>query len=655
MDVYIECPVCEERFYAPDGPSTTRIVCPSCSRKFELTSIVKIQSPPEKAELRPASPALSSRLARQATFEKPGAASSQSPDELSELPALESSDDNAIPFSKPKLPGTTEIRNRYQRRNKRKLIVTLVTGGILAAVIGVLSGLLVMQLQKQSLAKNDPDNSEAKTGDPGADTPSSNQPPERDAENGESTRANRNNRRSAPANNDAAISKTDQPIRLTELPPQELEFLSRKNIEQCWEIVQPHLVSLRVTDSRGTHNATGTIVDSRGWILTSYSAVVGASQIEVTSSAKSIDELPDENLLSDLVRGVVAADPDHDLVLLSINRRFVISFADIEVAASNKIVEGEYLVQCAPPSKDNPYARTEAKILIRDNLAALDPEGQSLARAKNLGSPDLTWLVATNDTSPLPGTPLVRPDGTVAAINVFAGKGSGYFLPVDNVNTLLATASDEIESLAVLGGSTLDEGPVVSIGMTHPMRDVSERLNQLGDSCRQFGWIAQTDAQYTDLQNFAEQVTLALTYVMENADSGEEEVEQIATLVKQYENTLTKRMAAMNSDDLLNLRKMNKFAKEELKKPSRYVPFYGKVYLGGIDLVDKLILRFDVDQTFVNIPFEPSDDDPMLPDSQWLFFIKTPAAVRTVNFSVAGEQSIPTFSADLQFAIGPTN
>jgi hypothetical protein len=44
----------------------------------------------------------------------------------------------------------------------------------------------------------------------------------------------------------------------------------------------------------------------------------------------------------------------------------------------------------------------------------------------------------------------------------------------------------------------------------------------------------------------------------------------------------------------------------------------------------------------------------MLPESQWLFFVRTPGAIKTINFKVSDDETIPTYSADLQFAIGPT-
>lgn len=653
MDVYIECPICEEKFYSPDDGPGSPIQCPGCGRQFALTPEVRIEAPLLKPDSQPSSSSVNSRLARQATFAKPGAAAPEEFDES--LPGIHPAEqiiEPDVPIANTKLGGTAEIRHRYQRRNKRKLVVTLVTGGILAAIIGVLSGLLVMQLQKRShAAKNGGDEAVIDPENPSTEADGINGNESSDAGNTEPSATPSDD---TPSNN-SRRAKTEKPIRLSDLPPQELEFLSQAQMDECWETVQPHLVGLQITNSRGKHLATGTIVDSRGWILTSYSAIQGASKIEVSASAKSIDNLPDENLLTDLVRGVVALDMENDLALLSINRRFVISFVDIKLAESNKVVEGEYLVQCAPPSKKNPFARTESKILIRDQLESLQPSGQDEAKRRKLADPSMMWIVATNDTTPLPGTPLVRPDGTVAGFSVFAQKDTGYFLPVDQVKPLIDSATDDIAPLTVLGGSTRDNGPTVNIAESHPMRDASERLNSLGDACQEFGWIPKNESQYNDLQNFTEQVANSLIYVMENEDNQDENVEQIQTLVMQWENTLTERMSSLKSDDYVALREMNKFAKKELRKPRRFIPFFGEVYIGGIDLPDKLILKFNADQTYVNIPFVPSDDDPMLPESQWLFFIKTPAASRTVNFKIANDpKPIPTFSADLQFAIGPT-
>ena len=92
------------------------------------------------------------------------------------------------------------------------------------------------------------------------------------------------------------------------------------------------------------------IVDSRGWVLTSYHAIKDAWQVEVTASAKSLEALEKSKPLQDLARGVIAVDPVNDLAIIEVNRRFVVSLANVKIYDDDRIVSGEFLFQSEPPS-----------------------------------------------------------------------------------------------------------------------------------------------------------------------------------------------------------------------------------------------------------------------------------------------------------------
>lgn len=552
-------------------------------------------------------------------------------------------------------PGIGLIRqHEKRRRDKRITITTLATAVILIAIIGTLSVLLYLQSQKKTVVsvRSDPVES-VENGSGERDVNGGDSAPESDRPSD----ASRPRHGDTPphdlaSDRDPIPEKTEKRVRLDDLPPQKFSYLKKKRVEECWERVQPHLVSLKVFDGRGTHAVSATLIDSRGWIVTSYSAVAGATKIEVTASAKSIDDLPDPSLLTDRVRGVIAMDPKNDIAILSINRRFVVSFAEMKINETQRLVAGQYLVQSAPPSPLNPYSRSESKIIARSTYDELDPAGQARAKQENLTDPDVNWLVAQYQSIPCPGTALVLIDGSLAAINAFTTDQKTYYVMVDHLKGLIQSADVVVRPLSVLAGKD-GNARLTAVEDDHPMREVSVRLNQLGTVCEAFGWSPQTKMEYSQFQDFADYTSRALRFSLDNRDNPREkdQVKKIEDQVKHWEKSLARQLGKINFDDPQSLARLNEFAETEISRPNRYVPFFGKVLLSGIELPDHVLLEFDNLPVVVNIPFSP-DGEPMLPDSRWLFFVKTPPTKKKVKFNVVG-RSIVTHSVGLQFAVGP--
>ena len=404
MDLYIECPVCEQHFSTPHGPPEQKVDCPSCARNFKLASAVEVPPPIDLGHLRqnykprlkvPA--AFESRLMDANGVDVPPAKSVPDPSHVTNKPVL---------------------KLQRKRRNRRRLITTLVSSAFLATIIGVLAGLLVRQLKQNAVSSNGLSGTVLADSDP--DTAAVENPVFVPSVDDQTT--------DEEPDHPAVVN--EKPIPRENIPSQKFDYLDRKAAKSRWNAVQPHLVSLKVFDGLGTHEAVGTIVDSRGWILTSYQAVKGASKIEVKASVNSIDDYWEAEPLTDLVRGYIAEQKENDLVLLSINRRFVVAFSTVQPATKNNIVEAEYLLQCAPPSRTNLYGGTETRISNRAELESLDPTAQSMARRMQLDGKDLVWIVATGETPPAPGTPLFKIDGELAAISVFTATNKNYFLPV---------------------------------------------------------------------------------------------------------------------------------------------------------------------------------------------------------------------------------
>lgn len=629
MEQYIECPVCEERFHIEVDERTVKINCPGCARKFKVSSAIKLKSPPPSAAPSQTSTsppaAVTSRLAVPKTPPQPPVNSDMTLE--GEAPKL-TKKVVKLPKSKP----LTSTALRHRRRNKKKALRALATVGILATIIGVLAGLLVMQLQKRPIADNQ--NAHKESAAPAEQQTSIASERTRDP-------AAKDTKKSATKTPLPAPSKSPQKkVRLADLPAQKFIFHEKEAVEKCWEQIHPHLVNLTVHDALGSHQAVGTIIDSRGWILTSYSAIKGATKIDVTASVKSIDELPQPDLLTDVVRGIIATDAEKDIAILSINRRFVVSFADIKITTQNHIVEGEYMIQCTPPSLDDPYARHESKMKIREKFAALSDPAQGEIQRRKLQSPGLTWLATDSTNAPLPGSPLARIDGTLEALHVFSNGTFSYYLPLDQLRPLITNAKNDLQPLSVLGGGDLSSGQPVSVGTNHPMRQTSVQITKLSKACDEFGWLPTTREQYDKLQEFAEQFEKSIQYVRKHKNTDPELSQEAESQIETIKNSILTALSQLRPQSYAAIEQLNKFANEDLKKANCTIPIFAKVFelevSAGSDILQ--LARTD---SFIALNKDPRRER-FERDRECLIFIHTPDSPRTLNYLAGTERVAAT-------------
>ena len=617
MDLYIECPVCEQHFSTTNGPPEQNVTCPSCSRKFKLASAIVVRPPIEGTPTQN----VKTRL------QVPPAFASPSPESGPDAAQVDPAPDDDRPVTK-----NTVLALQRKRRSRQRLLTTLVSSAILATIIGVLAGLLVRQLKQNAVT------SDGTSGTVLADLGDEPRPTI-----GEPGPVQSDDRQPAIEEQKQPAADVAAPISPEDIPPQTFDYLDRREFTTRWNAVQPHLVGLKVFDGLGTHEAVGTIVDSRGWILTSYRVIKGASKIEVTASVNSIDDYWSAEPLTDLVRGYIAEQKEDDLVLLSINRRFIVAFSLVQPATKNNVVEGEYLLQCAPPSRSNLYGGTESQIVKRGNLESIDAAGQSTARRMDLKEEDLIWLVGTGET-PLPGTPLFKIDGDLAAINVFNAQQRNYFLPVDQVKGMIAHADDKVKPLRELGTSAGENIPV-AVSTSSEMYESSVLLNRLAESCKVFNWIPQTREDYAVLSEFAEAYAIIEQYARQKAGSTIAEDRKFLAQQEQLENQIQQRVTSFSLEDELQLAEMNKkFASRDLQEASRHVPFFGQVH--SVDIVNaQLILKLVGTESYVKAPFSPLGD-PMRMQTKWLFFGQTTKSSRRVNYRISDSELVTAESVE---------
>ena len=287
-------------------------------------------------------------------------------------------------------------------------------------------------------------------------------------------------------------------------------------LDDCWLRTRNYLVELQADTPSGPKLATGTIIDSRGWVVTSHQAMAGASKIHVRK-ANDLSNPPAERVV-DQVRGIVAERPEHDLIILAINRQLVDTFEDIPFETEDKVVSSRYLVQCQPPTALFPYASNETRIDQRSPLSGLS--GTNGERMKRIGlDEEINWIVHKQKSPLRAGSILLDDDGKLLAMNTAASANYDDFafaIPAAYIENLRSTSNDgQLKPLATAQAATsstpdddpfsdeeddtevdVDSGEAATRDISMAtLQELTETVNRTGTECELFGWWPETEPQ----------------------------------------------------------------------------------------------------------------------------------------------------------------
>ena len=500
----IECPVCEDRFEFPDSKNTaleiadgnTRIKCPTCHREFARTEFNTV------SDFIPTAEVVDPPLVQTSTPSPTGVSNRRN--EVSQLQNKSSA----------------LVQHRRSRKKKQPWIVAFATLIVFASLAGLAYFLLATDVlvpwpdpeneKKAELinaieqAKQTPKNTEVET------------PPK----------------------------KLKKSVEDTRIPKPDSRILSEKKLKQTWVNVRPYIVKLTAQTPVGPKLVTGTIVDSRGWIATSYRAIQGATDISVSQTPKDILKSGDSGLVKDDVRGVIATDVDHDIAILSINRQLIISLTDLPLLAKDNLLGSMHLIQCVAPTKKFPWSTTECRLDRRRRLEDFTDEQKSALKADKITG-DAKWIVHNNLSPVSAGSSLLTDKGEFAGITITSpglakvAPDMAIAAPVELLKKLLAGASDQPTSLPlpIVGPSaTTSSGTAHSSGMpvlatTSQHHAASVAINKAGADCDAANWSTKTLDNTDLLISFAGRLLDAREYV---ADEKTTETEK-ATLEQQIE------------------------------------------------------------------------------------------------------------------------
>lgn len=440
MKVLAECPVCENRIEVTAQSNQDELItCNLCKNSFDLASnrINETRIQPA-AEPKP----VASRNG-DIPSAKPVPVAAPVDEELSlepfDEPAREK--DNASPFE---VAASTKARAMLKRRRSPVVpillgIAALASGAALIAVIVVTDPFRKPQ-NEDDMALN-------------VDSEDEDQNSETDP-----------NKKDTDAENKGdGVFRTDGQSDEVELPPTNAppdkppklaanRFITKNQVQEFWDQQFWYFVRLRVDTGESSHYVSGTIVDSRGWVATSLSAVANAKEIEVQLAASSLKQFNGVQLTpTDLVRGVIKTDPESDLVLLSINRDFVPNSPGVVFGTSNNLVASQNVIQCACPGSENLAWPKEAQLDGRVTYDDFDFDFKSQFD-ENQMSKSNTFIKHGGYTDTAKGAALFSEDGKLVGINTGVTDDSRLMIAatVEKLTELISSSEDNPAGLSVL-------------------------------------------------------------------------------------------------------------------------------------------------------------------------------------------------------------
>ena len=298
------------------------------------------------------------------------------------------------------------------------------------------------------------------------------------------------------------------------LPPvdETPKFFDLADMQNVWKSVNGYLVKLEIKTPIRNRIVSGLIVDSRGWVVTSLSALRDAGEVEVTLAGKALDDNPPFRELVDLSRGIIAEDPVHDLALIAINRAQVINLADIPIKTTDNIVQATRLMIARTPPPRHQRWLAECRIDQVGSFSEL-PEGiQQSMEAANMKADEKTeWLIypprlSSNLSDELSGSPLMDNQGNVVGINTgVQSKTQTAAVPAAAILKLIDSVGDSPKlkpfprASEMLRQKTSTSNPE-STKALQSFDNIVRQLSTLVDACRRTDWTADNPAEFESMQ-----------------------------------------------------------------------------------------------------------------------------------------------------------
>ena len=450
MRVLIECPYCESRVEIDASSAQTTMKCQLCKNDFDAATnqVKKVQ--PGAAPVARQIPTIDTQpppVARPISSSPPVAKviSATQESQASPLePATETADTTA-PFSTG-ITRSTKTRARLKR--KRSLAGPIIMGiAVIASAIALVVVLMNVQPDKKQTASKSVSEVEKEDEESSPSDDSEKNGSEMDRSESAESSIFRDKGVSDDVVEPPVNAPPDKPPKLNQY-----SFFSQNDVEQFWRTNSNFAVRLRVDLGSTSHYVSGAIVDRRGWVATSLAGVQNAKEIEIQIASEDLRAFGGVRLDSiDSVRGVLAVDPAHDLVLLSINRELVRSLSEVELGSSESLVSGAHLIQCSPPGTENFVWPKEVRFSRRKKYDDLDFDFQTQVDDQNFNR-GLDYIFHDGYTDTCVGAPLLDQNGMMFGLNSAINDKSKnvIVIPAEAIKALSDTVNGDVAELSTL-------------------------------------------------------------------------------------------------------------------------------------------------------------------------------------------------------------
>ena len=383
-----ECPICEFTF-AADVKESGRIRCTCCDHLF--------------------SPSRTERVVEKLPAKIPPLPRKK------KLPKKLTKDDQSVTIGKSDNLRSSILVKRMQAKRRSNFILLLLFLGAIASIAYLVYRFNDLERQgQQQLADSDPKPTEASDSS-GPTSPEA-------------------------SLSDPVVAETAKPAPATTastestLPPK-FQFLSAANATDQAALTRPYLVLLEIESPTGTTYATGTIVDSRGYIVTSLPAVAGATSIKVSPAQKTSQiKRNATSTLSDNVRSVLAISRSQQWVLLEINRRLVLNANDISIPPTDRIVSRQPLFRVIAPQSPLDHVVSEMRVDSRKKSNELTaPQKKLLDISSQENDDKVNWILSPSSPYDRLGEVLISPDGKLMAVLINSDDQFSYFVSAHEI------------------------------------------------------------------------------------------------------------------------------------------------------------------------------------------------------------------------------
>lgn len=586
MTVLVECPACEEQFPVDEKQSAEQINCPSCDKEFMPSGSVTRRT--EELGFRPSTTFSGSILdtvtppTSRSKEEESSASSATSKSSNSPPPVKTNEQSNSVdvfssigpklgksadPLNEPSdLLDSTEVARDEDRPiarvSRRSRTAPWVVG--LMALIGVIAIFGVLYVAVDLLNKTNRENltnsddsiprlADANTTDSEAGKTDA-------IQNAGQTNAEQ------PGSSAKALSaerESNKPV--TKPKPEEYPTtLSVNDFRKVWRRVNSYLVKLDVTTPWGLKQSTGFIIDSRGWVATSLSALNQASAVKVTLAARELDQGIAWRNQSDDSFGVIATDPQHDLAIIAINRDLVLNFTDMEFIRDARIVGSQRLIAARTPPAEHRLWLKEIRVDSRGGFGSLDSVTQKLIRDTQMDqSPLLLWIVhSIAPTAGNQGAPLFDKDGKCVAMNIGLKSGrpnEGFAVPIQYLLDLKNKSTNDPVPFGQISTPVGDSLTQPSDAFKSSVQSEFEEIKQLeisGETCAEFQFVARQDDEFESLKLFCERLGKAVD-LAQNVSLDFDEREIVSEQLEKISNEVGKSFESFPIQETARVRNLN--------------------------------------------------------------------------------------------------